>query len=188
MIDSKIIEEALKEPKIERKVEINKTAKEKLFEHLLYEMYPQSCGYEQPKTKYTRLRDLISILQDALWKIEDYNRKIEENPEDKDVYESVKTGYDNVVNSVIDRIKEVWNSADEQPVENNQEQSPDQESGDVDWSQVTLQLQPESIIISPQNKEYYVEEVKSGKAKLKEVNSGAIFQIDVKDAKKWKRK
>lgn len=192
MLDSNIIEEALKEHNEQQLNESGhkkrKSAKEQLFEHLLHEMYPQAANFQQPKTKYTRISDLIRILQDALWKIQDYEHNIDQNPEDKDIYDTAKQNYENMINSTIDRIKEVWNSAEEQPQEDEQEQSSDQESGDIDWSQVTLQLQPEETIVSPLNKEYYVMEVNEEKAKLKEVANGEIWHVDVKDVKKWKKK
>lgn len=191
MLDSNIIEEALRESN-EQQLNENgrkkKSAKEQLFEQLLHEMYPQEVGYGYEKSKYTRLSDLIRILQDALWKIQDYERNAEQNPEDKDIYDTAKQNYENMVNSTIDRIKEVWNSAEEQPTGEEPEQSPDQQQGDIDWSQVTLQLQPESTIVSPQNKEYYVMEVNENRAKLKEIRSGEIFHVDVSDTKKWKKK
>lgn len=195
MLDPIIIEEVIREDK-ERQLNENgrkkKSAKTRLFEQLLHEMYPMEAGYGVEKSKYTRLSDLIRILQDALWKIQDYERNTEQNPEDKDIYDTAKQNYENMVNSTIDRIKEVWNSAEEQPTEEEQPEQPevsqDEQPGDIDWSKVTLQLQPESIIISPQNKEYYVMEVNENRAKLKEVVGGEIFHVDVNDTKRWKKK
>ena len=199
MLDSNIIDEALKESNQQQLNENGRkkrSAKEQLFEHLLHEMYPQMATFEQPKNKYTRINDLLRVLQDALWKVQDYERNIDQNPEDKDIYDTAKQNYENMINSTIDRIKEVWNSAEEQPKEEEEEpeqqqQEPEQSSdqqGDIDWSQVTLQLQPEETIISPQNREYYVMEVNEDRAKLKEVANGEIWHIDVKDARKWKKK
>lgn len=192
MLDSNIIDEALRESNEQQLNESGrkkKSAKEQLFEHLLHEMYPQVGQFTPEKNKYTRIGDLIRVLQDALWKIQDYERNIDQNPEDKDIYDTAKQNYENMINSTIDRIKEVWNSVEEQPKEEDpEEQSSDQDTGDVDWSQVTLQLQPEETIISPQNREYYVMEIKENKAKLKEVANGEIWHIDVKDAQNWKKK
>lgn len=195
MLDSNIIEEALRESN-EQQLNENgrkkKSAKEQLFESLLHEMYPQVAQFTPEKNKYTRMSDLIRILQDALWKIQDYERNIDQNPEDKDIYDTAKQNYENMVNSTIDRIKEVWNSAEEQPADDSQsgevDNPQDQSSGDIDWSQVTLQLQPEETIISPQNKEYYVMEVNEEKAKLKEIANGEIWHVSTKDVKKWKKK
>lgn len=189
MLDSQIIEEALREHNegiTLRKEEGSKSAKQVLFEHLLAEMYPMSLGYaEQKQTKYTRMADLISLLQQSLWKIDDACRAKEKNPQDSDIYDSIKSQYETVVENILDRIKDVWAGPEEYESDDQSQPNQSQDSS-IDWEQVAAELQPEEVITSPQNKQYVVVEVNNPKVKVKESKTGEIFIVDIENALKWK--
>lgn len=193
MLDYNIIEEALREhqdpEQSERKS--SKTAKEQLFESLLHEMYPMA--YTEPKrTKYTRMSDLIRLLQDALWKIQDECRYSETNPEDKDIYDTIKQTYESTVNSILSRLQEVWEGPEEQESEKESEKESEQDSkqntDDVDFNQIAIQLQPEEIVVSPQNKKYKIVEVSGEKTKLKELDGNEAWFAETVDVKNWKNR
>lgn len=198
MLDAKIIEEALKENKSlneSKKVESinsNKSAKEVLFENLLMEMYPIAGGYYKTKqTKYTRIRDLIRSLQDALYKVESCGFDKERNPSDSDIYDTISQTYESIINTLITRIGEVWETKEEDYKEDEPEQdepeSPDSESEHPDAQTLMVQLTPNESIISPQNKEYIVESIADKLVMIKDKDSGEMFSVEKEVALKWKK-
>lgn len=187
MLDYNIIEEALKEHKESvEKPNKNKSAKQVLFENLLHEMYPMA--YAEPrKTKYTRMADLIRLLQDALWKIQDGCSYSKSNPEDKDIYDTIQQTYESSIQSILDRLQEIWQTDDSSYDDEETEEEVTDEEG-PDFSQITLQLQPEEVVTSPQNKKYKVVEINGDTTRVEEVDSGEFWLVETKSVEKWKNR
>jgi predicted metal-dependent peptidase len=120
-----------------------------------------------------------------LWKIDDACRAKEKNPQDSDIYDSIKSQYETVVENILDRIKDVWVGPEEYESAD-QNQSNQSQDSSIDWEQVAAELQPEEVITSPQNKQYIVVEVNNPKVKVKESKTGEIFIVDIENALKWK--
>lgn len=192
MLDYNIIEEALREHQdlVQPERRSNKTAKEQLFESLLHEMYPAPHELYPKPTKYTRMGDLIRLLQDALWKIQDGCRYSETNPEDKDIYDTIKQTYESTINSILSRLQEVWEGPEEQEQEEqeSEKESEEEQEDGPDFNKITVELQPEDIVTSPQNKKYEVLEVMEDKTKLKEIENGEIWSVDTINVKNWKNR
>lgn len=204
MLDAKIIEEALKEHnslnesnEFKKANTQNKSAKQVLFENLLQEMYPMAGYYQEKQTKYTRLRDLLHSLQDAIYKVESCKMDKERNSADADIYDTLSQTYESVINTLISRIGEVWESKEseyedeeeDKKEEEEEEKEDDEESENSehpDSQTLMIQLQPNEAIISPQNKEYIIEKILGNMVEIRDISSDERFSVEKDIAIKWK--
>lgn len=182
MYDSKIIDEALKEPG-QPKEKKDKSSKEKLFEALLNEMYPQIAGVEkQSNPKFDRMRNLISIIEDGLCKLQEYeSKKMSKN--DEDIYSSLETNFRSIISMAIERLEHVWNESDEEEEEEKEEKDEEEESKNI-----VLQLQPEEKIISPQNIMYTIKEINNDVIRIVDDYDGTAYNVQKDVALKWRKK
>ncbi len=171
-----------------------------LVEAILGECYPGTPtsiiqgSRANPNPKVEKTRALLSVVQDMVWKMNDSSYA------DPDVCKAVQDACGPLIKTMVQKLYNIWciDDTDRAP-ENKPTTEPAKEiPTTVDPAGVTalpaalsptLELsftQGESIV-SPQDKEYIIEEVGAAQLKLKEKKTGAKATVSIEIAKKWKK-
>jgi hypothetical protein len=157
------------------KEDLTRAVRKVLAEALLGE-----CGPEMPYNpeaevdpKIKKSEALLRVVQDAIYKLRDSQRKTPGQDEDEDIAKMMSSMNEPVIKMAIAKLYDIWyRGAPEEKKEKEAE----------------VTIVPGAEFISPQGIEYKVESVSNGKVALKETGTGKLASADASSVQKWSKK